>query len=153
MTLQNRLLRLALLMALLLLLLSVTRTEAENDFMGMPGLWKTTLRNRQADKAKPQIVWHCVDESADPWISFAQLQPPEHESCVRKSYTRTATFLKWQYDCTGPFTAVNEGSINFDAATHYRGTIHIKGIFMGYPTDDVIAIEGSRAAACTSPSD
>jgi len=139
--------------ALLLLVASALGADAENDFMGMPGLWKTTFRNQQAAKSKPQIVWHCVDEGADPWSSFAQLQPPEHEACVRKSYTRTATFLKWQLDCTGPFTATNEGSINFDAATHYSGTIHMKGTFMGYPTNDVIAVEGTRAAACTSPSD
>jgi hypothetical protein len=132
---------------------SPAKTDAENDFMAMPGLWKTTFRNQLATNSKAQIWWHCVDESADPWISFAQLQPPDHEACVRKSYTRTATFLKWQFDCTGPFTAINEGEINFDAATHYRGTIHMKGTFMGYPTNDVIAVDGTRAATCTSPSD
>ena len=121
--------------------------------MAMPGLWKTTFRNQQASKSKAQISWHCVDEAADPWISFAQLQAPDHEFCIRKSYTRTATFLKWQLECSGPFAAVNEGSINFDAATHYRGTIRIGGAFMGYPTEDVIVVEGTRAAACTSPSD
>ena len=119
----------------------------------MPGLWKTTFRNQQESKSKAQISWHCVDEAADPWISFAQLQPPDHESCIRKSYTRTATFLKWQLECTGSFTAVNEGSINFDVATHYSGTIRMRGTFMGYPTEDVIAVEGTRMAACTSPSD
>lgn len=153
MALPNRYPVFAFLGALLLLVSIPGRPNAENDFMGMPGLWKTTFRNKDTAKPSTQTLWHCVDESADPWISFAQLQAPEHESCVRKSYTRTATFLKWQLDCTGPFTATNEGSINFDAATHYTGTIHLRGTFMGYPTNDVIAVEGTRAAACTSPSD
>jgi hypothetical protein len=138
---------------LLLLILSPIKTDAENDFMAMPGLWKTTFRIQPASKSREQTTWHCVDEAADPWISFAQLQVPEHESCLRKSYTRTATLLKWQFDCKGPFTAINEGSINFDAATHYTGTVRMQGTFMGYPTNDVIAVEGERVAACTSPSD
>jgi hypothetical protein len=140
-------------LVLTLLILSTPRTDAENDFMAMPGLWKTTFRIQPASKSRDQTIWHCVDEAADPWISFAQLQVPEHESCLRKSYTRTATVLKWQVDCKGPFTAINEGSINFDAATHYTGTIRMQGTFMGYPTNDVIAVEGERIAACTSPSD
>jgi hypothetical protein len=151
MTLSKKCLSFVLVLGLLSLMTSASRTRAENDFMAMPGLWKTSFK--PADGSKPQIVWHCVDEAADPWISFAQLQPPEHESCVRKSYMRSATFLKWQLNCTGPFTVINEGSINFDAATHYSGTIRLTGTFMGCPTNDVIAVEGSRKAACTSPSD
>ena len=144
--------------ALVLVVAAGARSGAENEFLAMPGLWKTTLwkttlSNQQADKSKAQVWWHCVDEDADPWISFAQLQMPERESCLRKSYTRTATSLKWRVECSGPSKAINEGSINFDAATHYSGKIHLKGIFMGYPTSDVILVEGTRAAACTSPSD
>lgn len=153
MTLKTRSLLFGLLVTWSLFASSLGKANAENDFMAMPGLWKTTLKSQPASKSKPQTLWHCVDENADPWISFAQLQPPDHESCVRKSYTRTATFLKWELDCSGPFTAINEGSINFDAATHYSGTIRIRGTFMGYPTDDVIEVDGHRIAACTSPAD
>jgi hypothetical protein len=89
----NRHLTFTLVFALAWLASSPARTDAENDFMAMPGLWKTTFRNQQVANSKAQIWWHCVDENADPWISFAQLQPPEHEACVRMSFTRTATFL------------------------------------------------------------
>jgi|ERR1700722_5693359 hypothetical protein len=158
MVLHNRVRGLALLLGLTSLITATLPANAENDFMAMPGLWKTSYRGRLAGKPlvgkpKAQPFWHCVDEEADPWIAFAQLQPPDHESCTRTSYTRTATSLKWRVDCSGPFTATNEGSINFDTATHYAGSIRIVGTFMGYPTDDTIVVEGERIAACTSPSD
>jgi len=125
----------------------------EANFMGMPGLWKTELRLTNAASTSARIVWHCVDEDADPWAAFAQIEPPPDESCTRKSYQRTPTTLQWDLECAGSIEMSSSGLVSFDTAQHYRGKVLIKGLFMGYPIDEYIDVEGTRQAACTSPQD
>jgi len=126
---------------------------AESNFLGMPGLWQTVLRTEHAGSAAPQVVWHCVYEDADPWIAFAQIQTPKNESCIRKSYQRTPTSLRWALDCSGSVALSNVGFVVFDTAQHYHGRVKITGTFMGYPISDSIIVDGTRRAACTSPQD
>jgi len=48
--------------------------------------WKTTyeLEGAGAEPHGPKVVWHCVDEEADPWVAFAQLQDLPGMTCSRK---------------------------------------------------------------------
>lgn len=129
-------------------------TAQADEFKAMPGLWKTILRAHNADKATPSHVqWQCVIEDENPFIAFARLPLVAHETCARKTFTRRSTSLQWRLDCTGGFTLTNEGSLNFDSAKHYTGTVKLNGMVMGYPIDEVLSVEGWHKAACTSPQD
>jgi len=143
----------ACLQALLLAALSLrSRPAAADEFMALPGLWKTTITSA-AGAAAPEVQWHCVDEDADPWVDFAQIDAAKDAACTRTSFERTATSLKWQLDCSAPWPVRNEGSIVFDAPAHYSGSVKLKGTLMSYPLDQLVHLEGQRYAACTSPSD
>jgi hypothetical protein len=147
-----------------------------DEFLALPGLWKTTYVVQEtgnpstpatASTGAPagnirittKVTWHCVDESTDPWVSFAQLHDLSGMTCTRPSLEFKSTSLKWKTDCHGPGlpetadTIRTEGAIVFDSAQHYTGWIQFTGTLMGYPLQSTSRIEGSRQAACTSPSD
>jgi hypothetical protein len=132
-----------------------------DEFLAMPGLWRTTYEIEGAPE-KPEalkVAWHCVDEAADPWVSFAQRQDLPGMTCNKGSQDRNSTSLKWKTECHGPGPdAVADvievsGSIIFDSPQHYRGWVKFSGTLMGYPLQSKSKIEGTRKAACTSPSD
>ena len=133
-----------------------------DEFLAMPGLWRTTYEvDGAAEKSadEPRVAWHCVDEAADPWVAFAQLQDPAGMTCRKASQERNSTSLKWQLQCRGPGpdTAADvievSGSIVFDSPQHYRGWVRISGTLLGYPVQTRSTVEGTRKAACTSPAD
>ena len=127
-----------------------------DSFGAMPGLWGTTYQVQQDAAPAPAAApprWHCVDEEADPWLEFAQLRVPKGYSCKRVSFDRTVSSLKWRLECSGPASFVNEGSLVFDSPKHYSGEVRLSGSLMDYPIQTRIRLEGSRKAACTSPSD
>ena len=138
-----------------------------DEFLAMPGLWRTTYevdgaadifdQPRAADE--PRVVWHCVDEAADPWVAFAQLRDLPGMTCKKALQERNSTSLKWQVRCRGPGpdTAADvievSGSVAFDSPQHYRGWVKISGTLMGNPVQTRSKVEGTRKAACTSPAD
>lgn len=126
-----------------------------DDFMALPGLWKTSTQEGAAgpETAGPQILWHCVDEDQDPWTAFARLPDAAEMSCTRARQERTSTSLTWKIECTGAAAVTSEGSIVFDSPQHYTGTVRFTGTLLGYPLRTVTQIEGKRYAACTSPRD
>ena len=129
-----------------------------DEFVALPGLWKTTSAVRGASDPL-RSVWHCVDEGADPWVSYAQIRDLPGMVCSRTSLQRDSTSLKWRMQCHGAGLEESRDSINsegaviFDSAQHYTGWIRINGLLMGYPVDNTVDIDGSRQAACTSPED
>jgi hypothetical protein len=135
--------------------LMISASAGADEFMALPGLWKTTyqIRDVGTEPHEPAVVWHCVDEEADPWTSFAQLQDLPGMSCSRTSLQRTSTSLKWRIECHGAAAIHSEGAVVFDSAQHYRGWVKFSGSVMGYPLESVTDIEGTRYAACTSPAD
>jgi hypothetical protein len=133
-----------------------------DEFLAMPGLWQTVYEvdgTTAAVPGTPAVVWHCVDEAADPWISFAQLRDLPGMICKVHSQERTNTSLQWQTRCHGPgpetiaATIDVTGAIIFDSPEHYRGWVRFSGTLMGYPLRSGAKIEGTRRAACTSPAD
>ena len=133
-----------------------------DEFLAMPGLWRTTYEvDGAAEKSadEPRVVWHCVDEAADLWVAFAQLQDLPGMTCKKALQERNSTSLKWQAQCRGPGpeTAADmievSGSVVFDSPQHYRGWVRISGTLMGYPLQTRSKVEGTRKAACTSPAD
>jgi hypothetical protein len=132
-----------------------------DEFLALPGLWKTTyeLQGVGPEAGEPRVVWHCVDEEADPWAAFAQLQDLPGMTCSRSPLQRNSTSLKWKTQCRGPGPdAVADvieasGAIVFDSPQHYTGWVKFSGTLMGYPLQSASKIEGLRKAACTSPSD
>lgn len=136
--------------------LAVPLTAAAGEFLAFPGLWKTVTQLVAAPGTAPQepaVNWHCVDEAADPWTSFAQLSLPQGEQCKQTKSERTGTTLEWVVECRGTAAIVNAGRVVFDSPSHYKGEVQLTGQFMGYPVNDKIEIEGQRYAACTSPRD
>jgi len=116
------------------------------DFQAMPGLWKTVITPiRHGHPGKPSIEWHCVDEGADPWAAFAGFTAAGMEACERSDQHRSSTALTWTLSC--PSHAPAKGRVAFDSAEHYTAGIALPG------GGDVVHVEGSRHAACTSPSD
>jgi len=132
-----------------------------DEFLALPGLWKTTyvVEGTTSEPHQPRVVWHCVDEQADPWVAFAQLEDLPGMTCSRSSLQRTSTSLRWKAQCRGPGPdAVAEvieasGAIVFDSPQHYTGWVKFSGTLMGYPLQSGSQVEGTRKAACTSPSD
>jgi hypothetical protein len=116
------------------------------DFQAMPGLWRIVTRVFEHGKeGQPQVAWHCVDESPDPWMEFANLPVPGYAQCERADQHRSSTALSWTMQCQGLTDAVR-GHVKFDSAEHYVAGISIKG-------QEVVKVEGRRYAACTSPKD
>jgi hypothetical protein len=100
-----------------------------------------------------------VDEAADPWVSFAQLHDLPGMACTRPMLEYKSTALKWKTTCHGPGPAdtadviESEGAVVFDSPQHYTGWVKFSGTLLGYPLQSSSKVEGSRHAACTSPSD
>jgi hypothetical protein len=116
------------------------------DFQAMPGLWKIVTRTVDHGKAgEPQVAWHCVDEGPDPWAEFAQLPVPGYTQCERIDQHRSSTALSWTLQCPGLKDAAR-GKVKFDSAEHYTASVSVGG-------KDVVQVEGTRVAACTSPKD
>jgi hypothetical protein len=132
-----------------------------DEFLALPGLWKTTyeIEGASPEAREPRVVWHCVFEEADPWVSFAQLQDLPGMTCSRSSLQRNSTSLKWKVQCRGPGADAAAdvieatGVIVFDSPQHYTGRVKFSGTVMGYPLQSGSKLEGTRKAACTSPSD
>jgi hypothetical protein len=133
-----------------------------DEFLALPGLWQTTYEVEGAGPSTgeaPKVFWHCVDEEADPWAAYAQLQDLPGMTCSRGSLQRSSTSLKWKTQCRGPGpgTAADvvemSGAIVFDSSQHYTGWVRFSGTLLGYPLRSGAKIEGTRKAACTSPSD
>lgn len=115
------------------------------DFGAMPGLWKIEVQHLANGKAgKTDVQWHCVDEGADPWATFAAWTPADTE-CIAGAQHRRSTSLAWELTCKGrrPATA----RVDFDNAKHYTGSVAAEG------RGEVTHVEGHRYAACTSPED
>jgi Protein of unknown function (DUF3617) len=136
----------------------VTVESDGDEFLAMPGLWETSYEVGGGAE-QPRVVWHCVDEAADPWVSFAQLQDLPGMTCKRSSQERNSTSLKWKTQCRGPGPDIVadvievSGAILFDSPQHYTGWVKFSGTLMGYPLQSGSKVEGTRKAACTSPSD
>ena len=115
------------------------------DFGAMPGLWKIQVRHVANGKAgAPEVQWHCVDEGADPWTTFAAWTPAEGE-CTAIDQHRRSTSLAWKLTCKAAPTAT--AHVDFDSAKHYTGSVTAEG------RGEVTQVEGDRYAACTSPQD
>ncbi|MEX1828170.1 DUF3617 domain-containing protein [Luteibacter sp. CQ10] len=115
------------------------------DFGAMPGLWKILVRHVSNGKAgAPEVQWHCVDEGADPWTTFAAWTPAEGE-CAATDQQRRSTSLAWKLTCKGAPAA--SARVDFDSAKHYTGSVTVEG------RGEVTQVEGQRYAACTSPQD
>jgi Protein of unknown function (DUF3617) len=140
----------------ILLLANVAGTAEHEELQATPGLWKITYRVRIDGKPDPAILkWRCVseEEMEDPALVFARPALVQG-TCTRTSYRQTATAINWKYHCvSGPANLNTEGAINFDTHLHYTGHLRINGVVMGYPVQNVIAVEGEHRAACTSPED
>ncbi|OOG60223.1 DUF3617 family protein [Rhodanobacter sp. C03] len=118
------------------------------DFRAMPGLWKITTRKlSHGHPGKPSIEWHCIDEGADPWTSFASFAVPTVPSCQRNDQHRSSTALAWAVSCSGHPPVNGRGRVDFDSAEHYIASIELQ------KRGEVVRVEGQRYAACTGPSD
>lgn len=138
------------LLALLVLLAAAVIGEPSHadpgDFQAMPGLWKiVTLVTAHGQPGAPQVSWHCVDESPDPWVEFAQLPVPGYPQCERTEQRRSSTALSWSSQCQGLPEAAH-GRVKFDSAEHYTAAVSVKG-------QELVQVEGRRYAACTSAQD
>lgn len=117
------------------------------DFQAMPGLWKIVTRTVSHGHAgEPNVIWHCVDESPDPWTEFAVLPVPGYVQCKRSEEHRNSTALAWSVSCPGLSKPGGRGRVDFDSPEHYTASVSLQG-------QDVVQVEGRRFAACTSPSD
>jgi hypothetical protein len=130
--------------------LGSTATLADpGDFQAMPGLWKIVTRivSRGQIVGTPQIRWHCVDEGADPWLEFATIDIPNQTKCLRSDQHRRSTALDWSLSCPDNARATGKGRVDFDSPEHYVASIAMKS------EGEVVRVEGTRYAACTSPAD
>ncbi|WP_266158632.1 DUF3617 domain-containing protein [Dyella silvatica] len=117
------------------------------DFKAMPGLWKTVTRIvKQGQAGPPSTQWHCEAEDMDPWTAFADIAVPDR-SCQRSDQHRSSTALSWTLSCPGAMPISGKGQVDFDSPEHYTASITLQD------RGEVLRIEGSRHAACTSPSD
>jgi len=115
------------------------------DFGAMPGLWKIQVRHVANGKVgAPEVQWHCVDEGADPWTTFAAWTPAEGE-CTATDQHRRSTSLAWKLSCKAVPGAT--AHVDFDSAKHYTGSVTVEG------RGEITQVEGDRYAACTSPQD
>jgi uncharacterized protein DUF3617 len=132
--------------ACLLALTAAARVHADpGDFGAMPGLWKIQVRHVVNGQAgTPEVQWHCVDEGADPWATFAAWTPAGGE-CTASGQQRRSTALSWTLTCkAGPAASAH---IDFDSAKHYTGSVTAND------GSEVTQVQGDRYAACTSPQD
>ena len=127
-------------------LAAVTPVPADaGDFGAMPGWWKILVRHVAHGKAgAPEVQWHCVDEGADPWTTFAAWTPAQGE-CTSTDQHRGSTSLAWKLTCKTAAPA--SAHVDFDSAKHYTGSVTAEG------GGEVTRVEGDRYAACTSPED
>lgn len=140
------------LIALLFLAAALGSTAAladPGDFQAMPGLWKivTSIVSHGQVVGPPKTTWHCVDEGADPWVEFANIDIPHQTKCLPGNQHRRSTALDWTLSCPGNTSATGKGRVDFDSPEHYVASVAMKG------EGDVVRVEGKRYAACTSPSD
>ena len=133
------------------LLVLLCGAAGADPFGAMPGLWKNTYQVEGAGEQPPR--WHCVVEDANPWEAYAQIRQPKGYACKRTAFERTLTALSWRWECSGPEPFVSEGSLVFDSPKHYSGTVTLSGSLLDYPLHSRMKVEGTRLAACTSPSD
>ncbi|WP_458070746.1 DUF3617 domain-containing protein [Rhodanobacter sp. BL-MT-08] len=130
--------------------LGSTATLADpGDFQAMPGLWKivTSIVSHGQVVGQSKTTWHCVDEGADPWVEFANIDIPNQTKCLPSNQHRRSTALDWTLSCPGNTSATGKGRVDFDSPEHYVASVAMKG------EGDVVRVEGKRYAACTSPSD
>lgn len=124
-------------------MLGPTAHADPGDFQTMPGLWKITLRAITNGHAGPaQVKWKCLYDGGDPWTTFVDAMAPD-ASCQRSREHRTSTALAWQVHCGA---GTGQGHITLASPQRYSGNVALDG-------HDVLHIEGTRVAACTSPSD
>jgi len=136
-----RVLRAALIVLLLSSMLAPRAHADAGDFQAMPGLWKIVTHAKGV--THETVAWHCVDEDADPWASFAL--PPPDASCQRSDEHRSRTSLNWNLQCKAP--PALHGRVAFDSPEHYSATLGAEG------AEPLLRVEGRRYAACTSPKD
>jgi hypothetical protein len=138
------------------ILSSPLRASERDDLRATPGLWKITYRTSVSGQPDPTTFkWKCISEEQmdDPSTAFA-LPQALHAVCKRTFYTQTSKKISWRYTCSSDTATLHsQGSIAFDTPLHYIGKIKLEGVAMGYPIENVLAVEGVHRAACTSPED
>ncbi len=98
-------------------------------------------------RGKPLIEWHCVDEGADPWTTFARFSLLALGPCQLSGQHRSSTALAWRMNCGGNPPVHGRGHVDFDSAEHYTASIVLQD------RGEIVQVEGQRRAACTGPSD
>ena len=139
-----------------LTLFAPARAAERDSLKATPGLWKITYHTTVSGQPDPITVkWRCISEEQmdDPSAAFAR-PAPLHAVCKRTAYSETTKSINWRYTCSSDTATLNsQGSITFDTPQHYTGQIKLDGVVMGYPMQNVVAVEGVHRAACTSPED
>ena len=118
------------------------------------------VRGKPDGTRTPRVLWHCVDEETDPWVSFASIARPagyDLHPIVPATNEHLAQMARPSVSGPGASASADvvnsEGAIVFDSPQHYTGWVKFSGVLMGYPLESVSDIEGTRRAACTSPED
>jgi hypothetical protein len=123
--------------------LSTSAQADPGDFQAMPGLWKITMHTvKDGHAGQDSVKWKCLFDGGDPWETFVDVMAPD-ASCQRSGEHRTSTALAWNTSCGAQ---TGQGHIDLDSPQHYTGSVALNG-------HDVLQVEGTRYAACTSPAD
>jgi hypothetical protein len=143
-------------------------TAQGQPLSAQPGLWKFEAASgplrvpvKQCltanDIADPQKVANVFGHPFNP-MSTHQPDPGYHtlaqqtqQTCEYSALNTTSDSLTFKYDCKGPFSSTEDGSIKFDSPTHYSGEF----TFVGDEQMDVrpslptISTEGWHIGDCT----
>ena len=124
--------------------------------MVQPGLWKVNYTVHNGTFAEnPRVFTRCytdkdISNFANQLVETQYAPHPPDDVCKRTSYKETANSVAWKTECTGKFTFVSEGTVNFDTTGHYKGSVKLKGKAGGNDVDSLTTLEGVRRHACIS---
>ena len=134
--------------------LAITSYARAAHFIAEPGLWRGSSKmesNGQSIPMKSRDRCVTAKEMDDEMKKLSQgpMHNTPEETCKKIKFEQTYSTIKWRVECTGKMQMDGDGSVVFDSASHYTGTVTMTGNMMGRPINNVIHLEGQRIGACT----
>jgi Protein of unknown function (DUF3617) len=115
-----------------------------------PGQWKATMKTQMPGQPPRETTNStCITPEMvkNPETAFARDDMTTNANCKR-SFAKNANGFSWKFECTGQTPMTGTGSITFDSATHYKGTMAIAANAGGQAFNITGTMEGQRTGDC-----
>ena len=138
---------------LVLLFAAAAPTAFAADSPMKPGLWEISVQMQMSGapyQVPPRTLRQCITPQqlgANGGVPKPQMPP--NSQCKMASFHHDGNTTDWSMVCSGQMQAHGEGSMTYDSATAYHGTMNMSMDMAGHQTVMKQSMSGKRIGDCS----